>query len=70
MRLLQFVADGTKSVGVEVEKDGAIIDLCKFDSSVPNNMREFLEGGTKMMDIAKRYVKKVGGGSVRVLKGS
>ena len=56
MRLVQFVADGKNSVGVEVEKDGGIVDLCKFDSSVPNNMREFLQLGSKMADIAKKYV--------------
>lgn len=54
MRLVQFVADGKNSVGVEVEKDGGIVDLCKFDSSVPNNMREFLQLGSKMADIAKK----------------
>eukprot|EP00795_Rhopilema_esculentum_P012017 gene12017-2602_t len=54
MRLVQFVAEGKKSVGVEVEKDGAIVDLCKFDESVPNNMREFLEQGTRTLEIAKR----------------
>ena len=51
---MQFVAEGKNSVGVEVAKDGAIVDLCKFDSSVPNNMREFLEGGEKFSSIAKR----------------
>ena len=55
MRLVQFVVDGQKSVGVEVERDGGIIDLCKYDSSVPNNMKAFLEQGSKMIDIAKRY---------------
>lgn len=54
MRLLQFVAEGKNSLGVEVTKDGAIVDLCKFDSSLPNNMREFLEGGDKFLSIAKR----------------
>lgn len=58
MRLVQFTADGKKGVGVEVDKDGAIVNLCKFESSVPNNMREFLEGGSKMIDIAKRYTRK------------
>lgn len=56
MRLIQFIADGKRSVGVEVEKDGAVVDVCKFDSTVPDNMREFLEGGPKMLDIAKRYI--------------
>ena len=58
MRLVQFIEDGRSSVGIEVEKDGGIVDICKFDSSVPNNMREFLERGPKMLDIAKRYSQR------------
>ncbi len=58
MRLLQFVEvkGGRHSVGVEAEANGSVIDLCKYDSSVPNCMRKFLEDGERCFDIAKKYV--------------
>ena len=55
MRLLQFVEGERRGLGVEVEANGAVVDLCKFDSSVPSTMKAFLEDGARCFEIAERY---------------
>eukprot|EP00794_Sanderia_malayensis_P005252 gene5252-5916_t len=57
MRLLQFVEGQRQSIGVEAEPNGNVIDLCKFDSTVPNHMIKFLEDGQRCIDIAKRALE-------------
>lgn len=41
-------------MGVEVRDGGDIVDLCAGDSSIPSDMRSFIEGGQKTLLAAKR----------------
>lgn len=57
MRFVQFESGGRRSLGVEVSDGGDIIDVPKFDSSVPSNMREFIAGGQGNLDKASKAVE-------------
>ncbi|XP_073509775.1 oxaloacetate tautomerase fahd2, mitochondrial-like [Phyllobates terribilis] len=55
MRLIQFQSPTSTGRRIGVELDGErVIDLNAFDSSLPCEMREFLEGGDVTLQIAKR----------------
>ncbi|XP_078095533.1 fumarylacetoacetate hydrolase domain-containing protein 2A isoform X2 [Mustelus asterias] len=56
MRLVQFLTIGEQNgMRVGVEKGGGnVIDLNSFDSSLPRNMKEFLEKGDIAMETARR----------------
>ncbi|XP_064630743.1 fumarylacetoacetate hydrolase domain-containing protein 2-like [Lineus longissimus] len=64
MRLVQFSSsldhhdhdDGKQYLGVELSLGGDVVNLVASDPSLPNNMREFLEGGVETMDKAERAV--------------
>lgn len=54
MRFVQFERGGDRHVGVEIRDGGDIVDLCAGDSSIPSDMRSFIEGGQKTLLAAKR----------------
>ncbi|XP_069475205.1 oxaloacetate tautomerase fahd2, mitochondrial isoform X2 [Ambystoma mexicanum] len=56
MRLVQFQSpnSGGPRIGIEEKDGGDIIDLNAFDSSLPRNMRAFLEEGGTALEAAKR----------------
>lgn len=56
MRFVQFTSlnGGPQRLGVQLSQDGDIIDISAVDSSVPNNLVQFLEGGPKLLEKAKR----------------
>lgn len=58
MRFVQFTSlkGGPQRLGVQLSQDGDIIDISAVDSSVPNNLVQFLEGGPKLLEKAKRCV--------------
>lgn len=43
MRLVQFESKGRMSVGVELVDGGDVVDLHSVDSSIPTDMKSFLE---------------------------
>ncbi|XP_063788108.1 fumarylacetoacetate hydrolase domain-containing protein 2 [Pseudophryne corroboree] len=55
MRLIQFQSSffPGQRIGVELDLQ-TIIDLNAFNPSLPHKMKEFLEGGDKFLEIAKR----------------
>ncbi|XP_069070525.1 oxaloacetate tautomerase fahd2, mitochondrial isoform X2 [Pleurodeles waltl] len=59
MRLVQFTSPGSdgRRIGVEESDGGNVVDLNAFDSSLPRNMRAFLEGGDNALDAAKRALE-------------
>ena len=54
MRLVQFVEGGKRRVGVEVAAGGDVADITAVDSSIPRDMRSFLEGGDAIMAAAQK----------------
>ncbi|XP_033208093.1 fumarylacetoacetate hydrolase domain-containing protein 2A [Belonocnema kinseyi] len=60
MRFVQFTckSGGPQHLGVQLEQGGGIVALSKIDSSVPNNLKEFLEGGDDLLNKAKRIVSE------------
>lgn len=62
MRFVQFERGGERRVGVEIRDGGDIVDLCAGDSSIPSDMRSFIEGGQKTLLAAKSVIDR--GGSV------
>lgn len=59
MRLVQFQDAGNRRIGVELKENGDIVDLCKANPNIPNDMRSFIEGGNAMLSAAKRYLIKI-----------
>jgi len=57
MRLVQFTDGSHSRVGIEVKKDGDIIDLHAVNSSIASNMKKFLEGGATSLSIAQRALE-------------
>ena len=55
MRLVQFVEGGRQRVGVETKDGGDVVDISAGESSIPSDMRSFLEDGEEMMKKAQRY---------------
>ena len=55
MRLIQFVEGGKQRVGVETKDGGDVVDVCSGDTSIPTDMRSFLEGGEEMINKAQGY---------------
>lgn len=49
-------------MGVEIRDGGDIVDLCAGDSSIPSDMRTFIEGGQKTLLAAKSVIDR--GGSI------
>lgn len=49
-------------MGVEIRDGGDIVDLCAGDSSIPSDMRSFIEGGQKTLLAAKSVIDR--GGSI------
>ncbi|XP_034328286.2 fumarylacetoacetate hydrolase domain-containing protein 2 [Magallana gigas] len=62
MRFVQFERGGDRRVGVEIRDGGDIVDLCAGDSSIPSDMRSFIEGGQKTLLAAKSVIDR--GGSI------
>ncbi|XP_075215368.1 oxaloacetate tautomerase Fahd2a, mitochondrial [Lycorma delicatula] len=58
MRFVQFksVAGGPQRLGVQLSLDGDIVDVSAVDSCIPNNLVEFLRGGERFIERAKRIV--------------
>lgn len=54
MRLVQFVEAGRQRVGVETKDGGDVVDVSAGESSIPSDMKSFLEGGEEMMKKAQR----------------
>merc|ERR1711879_127318 len=56
MRLVQFEGGDRNGLGVELSDGGKIVDVSACDSSVPTNMRTFIEGGQEMIQKTLRAV--------------
>uniref|UniRef100_A0A1B6LC38 Fumarylacetoacetase-like C-terminal domain-containing protein n=1 Tax=Graphocephala atropunctata TaxID=36148 RepID=A0A1B6LC38_9HEMI len=58
MRFVQFksIKGGPQRLGVQLNPDGCVIDVSAVDSSIPNNLVQFLESGPTLWDKAKRIV--------------
>lgn len=56
MRLVQYKLKqgGCQQLGAQLSIGGDIIDISAVDSTIPNSMVQFLEGGTSTYDKAKR----------------
>lgn len=57
MRLVQFLHNGSKRMGIEVSDNGDIVDVCAIDSSIPKDMRSFLDQGEEAVRAATRAVE-------------
>ena len=55
MRFLQFSDEKSTRIGVEIVEDGDIVDISEVDSSIPSDMKSFIEGGEDMLAAAKKY---------------
>lgn len=58
MRFVQYVVKniGTRGVGVELGENGNIVNLSKFDSSLPSCMKDFIACGPSALSRAQRLV--------------
>ncbi|XP_067007538.1 oxaloacetate tautomerase FAHD2A, mitochondrial [Anabrus simplex] len=58
MRFVQFVAaeGGPQRLGVQLSKQGDIIDISGVDHSIPNKLVQFLRAGPGLMERTKRIV--------------
>ncbi|XP_046851321.1 fumarylacetoacetate hydrolase domain-containing protein 2-like [Xenia sp. Carnegie-2017] len=56
MRFLQFSDEKSTRIGVEIVEDGDIVDISEVDSSIPSDMKSFIEGGEDMLAAAKQAV--------------
>lgn len=56
MRLVQYrlKQGGCQQLGAQLSIGGDIIDVSAVDSTIPNSMVQFLDGGTSTYDKAKR----------------
>lgn len=56
MRFVQFrdLKGGPQRLGVQLSQEGDVIDVSAVDSSIPNNLVQFLENGPSLIDKAKR----------------
>lgn len=56
MRFVQYknIKGGPQRLGVQLSLDGDIVDVSMVNSSIPNNLVEFLKGGQKYLEKAKR----------------
>lgn len=55
MRFVQFRSNGgPQRLGVQLSQEGDIIDVSAVDSSIPNNLVQFLESGPDLLEKAKR----------------
>lgn len=56
MRFVQFrcLKEGPQRLGVQLTQEGDVIDVSAVDSSIPNNLVQFLEGGSNLMEKTKR----------------
>uniref|UniRef100_A0A1B6DMP2 Fumarylacetoacetase-like C-terminal domain-containing protein n=1 Tax=Clastoptera arizonana TaxID=38151 RepID=A0A1B6DMP2_9HEMI len=68
MRFVQYrcLKEGPQRLGVQLAQDDDIIDVSAVDSSIPNNLVQFLEGGPNLLEKTKRIVAE--GKSVSHLK--
>ena len=57
MRLVQFEQFGRQYLGLELSENGDIINLNKVDSTIPCDMRTFLECGEDVWETARRSIK-------------
>lgn len=59
MRFVQFrnLKGGPQRLGVQLSQESDVIDLSAVDTSIPNNLVQFLESGPSLLDKAKRSVK-------------
>ncbi|XP_059169566.1 fumarylacetoacetate hydrolase domain-containing protein 2-like isoform X2 [Physella acuta] len=59
MRFVQYVVKnvGTRGVGVELGENGNIVNLSKFDSSLPSCMRDFIACGPSALARAQSAVE-------------
>ncbi|CAH1784086.1 unnamed protein product [Owenia fusiformis] len=57
MRFVQFKEGDRQGVGVELSNGGNIVDLSAGNSSIPNNMRDFLAAGQNAIVAAKSVVE-------------
>jgi hypothetical protein len=56
MRFVQFsgTKGGPQRLGVQLTQDSDIIDISGVDSSIPNNLVQFLRAGPEMLEKSKR----------------
>lgn len=55
MRLVRFNANGRTRIGAELSHNGDIVDITAVDSSIPCDMRSFLDAGDNALLAAQRY---------------
>ncbi|KAL4232327.1 Fumarylacetoacetate hydrolase domain-containing protein 2A [Mactra antiquata] len=53
MRIVQFLQNDSRYVGLELGQDGDIVNLSSADSSMPSDTRSFLEAGPELWETAK-----------------
>lgn len=60
MRFVQFrdLKGGPQRLGVQLSRDGDVIDLSGVDHSIPNNLVKFLHEGPTALDKARRIVSE------------
>lgn len=59
MRFVQYKQNNTggpQRLGVQLSRESDIVDISMVDSSIPNSLVEFLKGGEKYIEKAKRIV--------------
>uniref|UniRef100_A0A1B6CY00 Fumarylacetoacetase-like C-terminal domain-containing protein n=2 Tax=Clastoptera arizonana TaxID=38151 RepID=A0A1B6CY00_9HEMI len=58
MRFVQYkcLSGGPQKLGVQLAQDGNIIEVSAVDPMIPNNLVQFLDGGTNLIEKVKRIV--------------
>ncbi len=58
LRIVQFCerGGGCRRVGVELVNGGSVVDVCAVDSTIPRDMRTFLQQWENSAPAAARYI--------------
>ena len=54
VQFMQFEADDSTRVGVELADGGSVVDITAIDPAIPRDMKTFLEGGEDNLAAAHR----------------
>ncbi|EGG15373.1 Fumarylacetoacetate hydrolase domain-containing protein [Cavenderia fasciculata] len=52
------LSNGTKSIGALVENDRKVVDLCALEPNIPRDMKSFLNGGMKLLNLASHTLNQ------------
>ena len=60
LRLVSFTnnKEGTCKLGVHCSSTNNVVDVCAVDSTIPGDMKSFLEAGQSAMEAASRLATK------------